>query len=409
MVCCCGGDSRKEREQEEWEKKELEIQKQKTLEMEIEKQSSENHQLKEQIRRMEDQGKRSRKRGQPFEFVRKIKIHDAPVHSVAIHPNKEEIATGSWDGEVKIYNIENDEVIQTLGDSDRGQVGKMGGIYSVCFAHSAANVLGCTSCDSSVYLWDTLNGNMRTKLSHHKGDVNDLDFHPKQHVMCTVSDDATAIIWDIQEGIVLREIEAHTDHSVNPPPPVYGTTFMGEDNNYLVATCSYDRTARIHDMRSKEVVQTLEHSYHVLGIDFAPAKKKLVTGSDDGLICIWDQNNWQKLAVINTVQEGGIIEKDTGIKKNRVKRVCISPDEIHVAAACSARRVLVYDIDSNPVHQYAKLKAEKGTDNGHTDAVFGIAWGGVCRERTLVSASHDHTCVYWRERPCTPRDNPRRS
>merc|ERR1719362_170737 len=97
---------------------------------------------------------------------------------------------------VKIYNIERDEVIQSFGDMDCSEVGKMGGIYSVCFAKSVANVLGCTSCDSSVYLWNTSNGNLRSKLSHHKGDVNDLDFHPKHHIMCTVSDDTKAIIWD---------------------------------------------------------------------------------------------------------------------------------------------------------------------------------------------------------------------
>jgi len=305
------------------------------------------------------------------------------VHSVAIDVDNKTIASGSWDGTVKLYNIECKDLVQTLGDTL--EKGKMGGLYSVRFAHNTTTrILGCASCDHSAYIWNTSNGELLTKLAGHKGDVNDLDFHPKQnYIMCTVSDDTKAIIWDYQQEAILRSIDAHTN-------VVYGTIFMGNEteNQHLVATCSYDRTVRIFDMRDREVVKTLEgHGSEVLGVDFF--KKQLVTGANDGVICIWDQLTWQKRYVINTIE-------DTGIKKNRVKRVRFSPDGFQIAAACSSKRVLVYDIHSNPI-LFAKLRAEKGADNGHSGCIFDVAWGTCTAEKTLVSASHDNSCAYWRE------------
>merc|ERR1740127_43141 len=138
----------------------------------------------------------------------------------------------------------------------------MNGLYSVAFAKTAPSILGCTSCNKCVYLWNHQTGQLVSKLMGHTDEVNGIDFHTSQQVMCTASDDCKVIIWDFQEGITLRTLDKHTK-------AVYGTTFLGQEHQYLVATCCFDQKTRIFDMRDKQMVQMLTgHTDDIIGIDY---------------------------------------------------------------------------------------------------------------------------------------------
>mmetsp|Transcript_103313 Transcript_103313/g.296628 ORF Transcript_103313/g.296628 Transcript_103313/m.296628 type:complete len:433 (+) Transcript_103313:125-1423(+) len=318
-----------------------------------------------------------------FTFEKSIHIHETPVHSVAFDHNrvdKQMLATASWDSSVKLYSLADEgSVVKTLGGPHAPPDSKMGGLYSVAFAKTADHILGCTSCDATVYLWDHQKGTMLCQLKGHSDEVNGLDFHAQQQVMCTASDDCKVIIWDFQEGITLRTLDKHTK-------AVYGCKFLGMENQYLVATCCFDQKTRIFDMRDKQVVGLLQlHTDDVIGVDHSVQKQLLATGSDDGLIGIWDARSWKLQQMINT--------KEDGRDGNEVKRIGFSPDGCMLAAACSSGKVLVYDVTVSPALQVAVL-------DGHADCVFDVSW--MRCERTgydmLVSASHDHTCRYWRRR-----------
>lgn len=322
-----------------------------------------------------------------FFLNRTIKIHDAPVHSVVMNPDSTCFATASWDATVRFYDFALCSVSKTFGTSNTGDTPSggdaMAGLYSLAFAKTQPKILGCTSCDKNVYLWDCdKNEKVRTLIGH-TDEVNGIDFHSFQNVMCTVSDDKTAIIWDFMEGIVLRKLDKHDN-------AVYGATFLGhrEENQYLVATCCFDKKTRIFDLRNKKVVATLvNHTDDVIGIDFSPALSMLATGSDDGLIITYDARTWTQQHTINTRKVPGLNENP-----NEVKRVRFSNSGTQLAAGCSSGCVLVYDIahQSNADPRPEKL-------DGHTDCVFDVAWG-TCQSTgqvMLVTASHDHSCRYW--------------
>lgn len=330
----------------------------------------------------------SRETNEPFELVRSISVHSAPVHSVtmgpATHPDTpcDIVATASWDSTVKLYSLTKGQVVQSLGeDQPDGTPGqKMQGLYSVAFAKTNPEILGCTSYDKSIYLWNHKTGRMLQKLTGHTHEVNDIDFHDHQQVIVTASDDASAIVWDYHEGMQLRKLDKHTKS-------VYGATFLGgTEFQFFVATCCFDLKTRVFDMRDKQVTAMLHnHEDDVIGIDYAPAKHCLATSSDDGLICLYDVRTWKLTQKIDTKQGGGV-------DASEVKRIAFSPDGNSLAAASSSGRVLVYDVNLFPAPQLAALA-------GHTECAFDVAWG-VCPEtnaRLLVSASHDHTSRCWRE------------
>lgn len=319
-----------------------------------------------------------------FTLERTIKIHESPVHSVTMSPDSKVVATASWDASVKLYDLAAEEVIKTLTEVQSspltGEVEKeMGGLYAVAFAKTAPEILGCTSVDNKVYLWNHHTGKLCRSLSGHKNEVNGIDFHESQQVMCTASDDCKVLIWDFSEGIMLRTLDKHTK-------AVYGATFLGRAYQYLVATCSFDRKTRIFDMRDKSVVATLQtHTDDVIGIDYSPHQHFLATGSDDGLIGLWCIRKWKPECTFNTREIPNLFD-------NEVKRVSFSPNGDMLAAACSSGRVLVYNIKTMMPQPVAEL-------DGHTDCVFDVTWG-VCPQtqaKVLISASHDHSCRYWRE------------
>lgn len=319
--------------------------------------------------------------------------HSQPVHSVAISPDCDRIASASWDASVKLYDLENEAIVNTFHDTKPGsgdESTKMGGLYSVAFSNTNKDVLGCTSADQCVYLWDHKTGKCKTKLVGHTNEVNGLDFHDQQQVMCTASDDMKVIIWDFGEGITLRTLTKHTKE-------VYGATFLGEKHQFCVATCCFDTKIRIFDMRDKQLVyETQENQMHtddVIGISYSNSQGVLATGSDDGGIAIWDgRNSWQNRQLIKTRSIGG------RYAENEVKRLVFNKTGDLLAAACS-QGVLVYRFKGGKMELLADLNqcGSASVTEPHSDCVFDVAWGTSpsTGKSFLVSASHDQTSRIW--------------
>mmetsp|Transcript_88348 Transcript_88348/g.156401 ORF Transcript_88348/g.156401 Transcript_88348/m.156401 type:complete len:421 (-) Transcript_88348:55-1317(-) len=316
-----------------------------------------------------------------FEFVRNYTLNDQPVHSIAMHHDLNMFATASWDGKVKLVKVgEDGDNIRTLGEND-----PMGGLYTVAFSKPIGSndrqttaVLGCASCDKTVYLWDYEKGVMKQKLNAHMDEVNCIDFHETQFVMASASDDKKCIIWDYHEGLELRKLDKHEK-------AVYGARFLGTEHQYMVATCSFDRYSRIFDMRNKKVTQSFQHhTDDVIGIDYASSKQLLATGSDDGMIMGYDVRANKQRFRINT-RQGDMVD-------NEVKRIAFSANGDMLAAGISSNAVLVYDLRPSQPTLCATL-------GGHADCVFDVTWGVNPRNgaNLVVSASHDHTSRLWRE------------
>eukprot|EP00971_Amphidinium_carterae_P031158 613126-Amphidinium_carterae.1 len=305
----------------------------------------------------------------------------APVHCVATSPfNPCHIATAAWDGSVMIYDIKQETAVRTLRDFPDGT--KMGGLYCVAFAKTTPRVLGCTSGDHIVYLWEPNSGEFVARLSAHEGEVNCLDFHSSQCVLVTAADDKKAIVWDFQELIPLRTLEKHEKE-------VYGCTFLGHEHQYLVATCGFDQKTRIWDMRDKRISETLQiHTDDIIGVSYSAQQRLLATASDDGLIGLYDSRmSWRLARKIDTRKEPSV-----RLPENEVKRVSFSDDGAYLAAACNSG-VLVFDVRDQRDTGHTTLLS------GHNDTCFDVAWL-KCTEtqsRILVSASHDHTLRAWRE------------
>lgn len=333
-----------------------------------------------------------------FNCIQTYQPHAAPVHSIDVSPDNTRIASASWDATVSIYNLQTRAYEATLQNFSEGPLnqekneplwesGEMGGLYCVKFARSIhhSNILGCASADHMVYLWNFNPGSQSSpqvtmRLKGHIDEVNCIDFHPQQAVVCSTSDDCDAIVWDMDSGVTLRTLQKH-------PRAVYGAAFLGQDQEYLVATVCFDQKTRVYDMRDKQVVAQLQgHTDDVIGIDYTD-KSLLATGSDDGMIVIWDVRTWQCVSKINTREFA---------PDNEVKRVKFSKSrsKVEIAAGGSNNTVYIFDLDlakTNVTEPTFKL-------DGHEDCVFDVAWGVNKQDNKtpfLVTASHDRSWKFW--------------
>jgi len=324
-----------------------------------------------------------------FRCMETFDMHSGPVHSIDVSPDNQRIATASWDATVNIYNLRSRQKETTLSSFQKGPMedskgnlwdaGDMGGLYCVKFARSASHpsILGCASADHMVYLWnfEQPQQGVTMRLKGHEDEVNCIDFHPQQSVVCSTSDDGDAIVWDFS-GVTLRTLPKH-------PRAVYGAAFLGQEQEYLVATVCFDQKTRVYDMRDKQIVAQLQgHTDDVIGIDYS-SKSLLATGSDDGVIVLWDARTWNCVTKYNTRHVS---------PENEVKRVKFSRDgKLEIAAGGSNNSITLFDVDTEkanagPTHTLA----------GHQDCVFDVAWGVAQNGNPfLVSASHDHTWKYW--------------
>ncbi len=180
------------------------------------------------------------------------------------------------------------------------------------------------------------------------------------------------IYWNISNGDILTELE-----KVNPNQAV---TFSPTTNLIAVA----DNLHKIHiydtSLSDKHIV------FHDDGLDelkkdiFALAitsnNKKLVSGSEDKAIRIWDIEKRKLTTSLN-------------VHKSTITSVAISPDDKILASGDASKEIILWDVD-NP--------KELRTLLGHKNTVTALAFspdGAGKYSGCLASGSHDGTIRFW--------------
>lgn len=310
-----------------------------------------------------------------------VESHTEAVHGIAVSQNNI-VASASWDGTVALYDLNQKKSLGKLAHDqfEEASEGRCG-LYAVKFAETNPNLLACASNQKLGFVWDYQSRSVNKVLRGHILEVNSLSFHPTQQVMCTCSDDGTAFVWDLQQGVILRRMYQHGKE-------VYDITFLGRQNEYALATCCYDRTTRVFDMRDRSIVaQVYGHTDDVIGIAFSEAENQLATTSDDGTIIIYDSRMWTKLRTFDTKPIITQLHQSVGPITNQLKRCAYSNSGKYIAAGCSSGAVVVYD---------ATALDHAATLTGHSELVFGVAW---TPDGDLVTGSHDKTWRLWQRCP----------
>lgn len=215
---------------------------------------------------------------------------ERPISMVRFSPDSKTLATGSWSGSIKLWNIPSCTPIRTLlGHGDR--VGGLAWHPEATLSQSADSVnLVSGAGDFSVNLWSLSSNSPLATLKGHEGRVCRTAFHPSGNYVASASFDTSWRLWDIttQKELLLQE-----GHSKE----VYAIEF--QKDGALVASGGLDAIGRVWDLRTGKTAMVLDgHVQGIYTIAFSPNGYQIATGAGDDTIRIWDMRSLKALYTI---------------------------------------------------------------------------------------------------------------
>jgi len=289
-----------------------------------------------------------------------LRGHTREVGSVAFSPDGKRLATGSYDGNAKLWNL-------TTGQEELHLPGTDGSVHQVTFSRDGQS-LAVAANTQSARLWDLTTGQERTGFQPSAvGKGSFVTFSRDGQLLASALGNDVKV-WDLVAGKEWATLRGHTDQ-VNP-----GSSFAPQGT--LLATGSYDCTVRLWDVDRRQERNVLRgHTSCVPCLSFSPDGKSLASASWDRTAKIWEVATGQERRTFS----GHIAE---------VASVSFSPDGKLLATGSFDRTVKLWDTATGQ---------ELATLTGHTDRVWRVAFSPD--GKTLASASADRTVKLWGTAP----------
>jgi WD40 repeat protein/serine/threonine protein kinase len=285
-----------------------------------------------------------------------LKGHNAAVVSVSFSPDGKQIASGSADGTIKIWDAGTSQLTATLD-------GQSGPVTSAALSPDGKRIAS-GSWGKTITVWDAVSGRELLKLTAHSQGVSSVAFSPDGKRLASGSWDKSVKVWDSSSGRELLTLKGHAG-------PVTSVAFSPDGAR--IASGGEDKTVKIWDAFGGQEVRTLNgHRNFVSSVAFSPEGKRIVSGSHDGALKIWDASSGK---LILTFEFHGL-----GI----ITSVAFSPDGKKVLSGDGGRTLKVWDASDG---------RELFTLKGHTDIVDSVAFSPDGQR--IVSGSHDRTVKVW--------------
>ncbi|XP_045113908.1 WD repeat-containing protein 17-like isoform X1 [Portunus trituberculatus] len=212
--------------------------------------------------------------------------HTETIFDCSFKPEDSDLlATGSFDGSIKIWRIDTLEAVDTLPNCSTI-------IYSVSWAPADLNCIVAGTSGGDVFIWD---------VGKHKI-LQDITSHKDKKVFCVTwnQKDARRIASAGESGFCyVHQVSGTLLQDYRHPGPVYGCDWRDAD---VLATGCEDGRIRIFCVtknRKDPVTELKAHAKKVFRVKWNPVYDDILcSGSDDSSVRIWSYSKAQCLNIL---------------------------------------------------------------------------------------------------------------
>ena len=279
--------------------------------------------------------------------------HDGRVWSVAFSPDGQTLASGDH-LTVKLWNIENEELLLTLPESDRR-------IRAIAFSPNGETLI-TGSDDQSVRLWDVRKGESLKTIYGYTQRVWSVAFSPDGKTLVSGSDDRTVKLWEIETnkfkilGIATKRVQSVAFHP-------QGTKIASGGN---------DGRVQLWDIVTGECLTLPEkHRDWIWLVAFNYEGTKLISAGDDRHIKLWD------------VKTGQCLKTFLNNYPHWIWSIALSPNAETLVIGSDAQTLQLWNIETRQLKNLGK----------HQNLVRSVAWSP--NGKIIASGSDDLTIKLW--------------
>ncbi|MFF9867885.1 trypsin-like peptidase domain-containing protein [Streptomyces sp. NPDC013953] len=287
--------------------------------------------------------------------------HSAPVYTAAFSPDGRTVATGGFDGTVRLWNSSDGTLRRTF--TRHGKI-----VGSVAFSPDG-DLLASSGDDGAIRIRDAQTGDLRATLTGHRGGVGSVAFSADGRTLASGSGDRTARLWDTATWRIRAVLAGHTE-------AVRSVAFTPDGRT--VTTAAHDATVRVWDAATGRARRTLRADGPFYASAVSPDGRTLAAGGDNGTILVWDLAS-------------GKVKKSITTDFLFVNALDFGRNDRFLAVGSNDNAVTLYDTTTGRLHD---------SWHGHTDYVQTVAFAPD--GRTLVTGGHDHSARLWDTRSNDP-------
>ncbi|MHA2297264.1 MAG: serine hydrolase [Candidatus Hodarchaeales archaeon] len=305
--------------------------------------------------------------------------HARAVDTISFSPDDSLLASGSWDGTIRLWNVSNGAVTRVLRHNSN--------IFSVEFSpdgeilassgwYELRNPSGSYDRYSRIKLWDVASGSLLQTLVGENQTFWEISFSPDGKTLAVggLKDEYGFIkFWNVTSGEELNDITGHNEE-------VYSVDFSPDGT--MISSGSGDSTTKLWDVNSGSLLHTFNQDDVILSVAFSPDGTLLASGGYSTAVQLWDVTS-RSLFLDLTGQD------------YRVWSLTFSPDGSMLASGSGDR----YVYPRLPMHETSiKLwdlnsGVEEDTLMGHTNVISSVTFSNDGTR--LASASWDWTVKLW--------------
>lgn len=283
--------------------------------------------------------------------------HVDRVAAVAVSRDGRLIASGGWDGYIKIWDARTGEVQRSIHAASE--------LMPVAFMPDGRSIVG-GSTGNTVRIWDIATGEVLRSYKGHTGLVLSAAVSPNGKILASSGEDGELRLWNIQEETLMAS-------TPNPKLLVEALAFS-PDGKTLAG--SADNDIRIWNGATGRQIRELKgHTKLVSSLQYSPDGELLLSGSYDREARLWN------------AATGALRKTFTGSKED-IHAVSFSRDGKTIATGgglfAEVGELRLWDASSGALKRELK---------GHTGFVSGLTY--TPDNKTLVSSSWDQSVRLW--------------